>query len=141
MFKNDGVVDVLHKLFQLCLDSGKIPSVWRKAIICPIPKDEKLDQKVPLNYRGISLLCCSAKMYTSLLNSRLDVFLSAEGALLDEQNGFRKDRSCQDHIFVLDSIIRNRFNEDLSTFCAFIDLQKAFDCRQFAVDRNSKPNF
>ena len=47
---------------------------------------------------------------------------------MDEQNGFRSGRSCQDHIFVLDSIIRNRLAEDLPTFTAFIDLQKAFDC-------------
>ena len=47
---------------------------------------------------------------------------------MDEQNGFRSGRSCQDHIFVLDSIIRNRLAEDMPTFTAFIDLQKGFDC-------------
>ena len=130
VFKSDLVIEVLHKLFQLCLDSGMIPCIWRKAIISPIPKDSKADPRVPLNYRGISLLCCSAKLYTGLLNKRIDCFM--QDKLVDEQNGFRKDRSCQDHIYALDSIIRNRLNDNLTTFVAFVDLQKAFDC----VDRD-----
>ena len=97
-------------------------------MISPIPKDSKTDQRVPLNYRGISLLCCSAKLYTSLLNTRISSYFERENIIVDEQNGFRKKRSCQDHIYVLDSIIRNRLDENNSTFCAFVDLQKAFDC-------------
>ena len=46
---------------------------------------------------------------------------------MDEQNGFRKGRSCEDHLFVMTSIIRNRCNVKLDTFAAFIDLRKAFD--------------
>ena len=46
---------------------------------------------------------------------------------MDEQNGFRKNRSCLDHIFTLNSIIKNRQEKKLSTYCAFIDMEKAFD--------------
>ena len=112
----------------MCLDSGKIPELWRRAIIAPIPKSDQNDPRIPLNYRGISLICCSAKLYNALLNTRIESYLNANNKLVDEQNGFRKDRSCQDHLYVLDSLIRNRKNENLSTFTAFIDLQKAFDC-------------
>ncbi len=45
----------------------------------------------------------------------------------DEQNGFRKDRSCLDHIHALSSIIRNRINKKLPAFVAFVDFKKAFD--------------
>jgi hypothetical protein len=132
VYKNENVIKVVTKLFQLCLDSGKIPSIWRKAIVAPIPKCDKNDPRIPMNYRGISLLCCSAKLYTRLLNSRIDNFLNIGNKIVDEQNGFRRDRTCQDHIFVLDSIVRNRQHANLSTFTAFVDLQKAFDC----VDRD-----
>ena len=54
------------------------------------------------------------------------------GLYADEQNGFRKDRSCADHLFSLTSIIRNRKRDRLSTYVAFIDFEKAFD----RVDRN-----
>ncbi|VDI32657.1 Hypothetical predicted protein, partial [Mytilus galloprovincialis] len=43
--------------------------------------------------------------------------------LVDEQNGFRAHRSCEDHIFTLNAIVRNC----PKTFATFIDLKKAFD--------------
>jgi hypothetical protein len=48
--------------------------------------------------------------------------------IVDEQNGFRKKRSCEEHIFTLTSLIKKRINDNMSTFVALIDLEKAFDC-------------
>ncbi len=45
---------------------------------------------------------------------------------VDEQNGFRKNRACIDHVYMLTSIIRNRLAENKSMFACFIDMQKAF---------------
>ena len=119
--------EILKDLFQLCLDSGKIPSDWMKAIIKPIPKSRENDPRIPLNYRGISLLCCSLKMFTNLINIRVLNVLNKCDELCDEQNGFRSDRSCTDHIFVLHSIVSQRLNLKLSTFATYIDFSKAFD--------------
>ena len=47
-------------------------------------------------------------------------------------NGFGKGKSCSDHLFTLTSIIRNCILKNKSTFCAFIDKEKAFD----SLDRN-----
>ena len=38
-----------------------------------------------------------------------------------------KKRSCEDHAFVLSSVLRNRMLEQKSTYIAFIDFEKAFD--------------
>ena len=112
VLKNDQVISLLTALFQLCFDSGKIPSVWNQSIISPIEKSKDNDPRIPLNYRGISLVCCSGKIYSSVLNNRLVNYLDDENITCDEQNGFRKDRSCRDHIFVLDSILKNRISEN-----------------------------
>ncbi len=104
-----------------------MPSIWVKAIINPIPKGAGKDPFVPLNYRGISLLSCMSKTFTSLLNERIVKYCDDLGILADEQNGFRKGRSCVDHLFSLTSIIRNRLANRCPTFCAFIDMEKAFD--------------
>lgn len=62
-----------------------------------------------------------------MLNHRLTKYCENNEYLVDEQNGFRATRSCQDHIYVLSSIIRNRKTQGADTFCAFIDFKKAFD--------------
>lgn len=91
ILKYDCVIRALHKLFQLCFETHIIPSEWRKAVICPIPKDTKADPRIPMNYRGISLLSTVSKLYSSVLNNRLLSYLEDNEILVDEQNGFRRD--------------------------------------------------
>ena len=132
IFKNKTSIDLLTKLFNLIFSSGLMPTLWLKAVIKPIPKGSMVDPRVPLQYRGICLLSTVSKLYTSLLNNRLLLFCENNGILVEEQNGFRKKRSCEEHIFSLASIIRNPLNKRKNTFAAFIDMEKAFD----KVDRN-----
>ena len=47
--------------------------------------------------------------------------------LVDEQNGFKKGRSCLDHIFTLNSTIKYYLNRNKSLYCTLVDLEKAFD--------------
>ncbi len=47
------------------------PSVWLKSTITPIPKNVAKDPHIPLHYRGISLLLCVCKGYSSILNKRI----------------------------------------------------------------------
>ncbi len=94
----------------------------------PIPKLTKNDPRVPLNYRGVSLLSTVYKLFSNILNSRLSQYLEDENILEEEQNGFRKHKSCLDHIYTLCTVIRARIFEGKSTFVCFIDFQKAFDC-------------
>ena len=92
------IIDVLHALFNLCFDTGILPSVWKKAMIAPIPKDSTKDKRIPLNYRGISLLSVVSKLYSAVINNRFLNYLEDENLLAEEQNGFRRKRSCEDHV-------------------------------------------
>ena len=104
--KNDTIIKALHKLYLLCFSTGKVPGEWLRATISPIPKSAQLDKCEPLNYRGISLLCTSAKIYSSILNSRVMAYLENNNLLVEEQNGFRRNRACIDHVFSLASILQ-----------------------------------
>ena len=128
VLKSTNVKTLLRELFQLCFETGIIPSMWLRAIVKPIPKNSENDPRIPQNYRGISLLSCILKLFTSLLNSRICEFFTQNDTLVEEQNGFRADRSCVDHIFTLHSIIQKRQREKKNTFVTFIDFSKAFDC-------------
>ena len=122
---------LLHRFLSLCFTSGFNPTEWDFSDIKPIPKKGK-DQRDPLQNRCITIMCCVAKLYSRILNVRLQKYLEVNNNLVDEQNGFRASRSCIDHIFVLCTVLRNRKLSGQETFLAFIDFQKAFD----SVDRH-----
>ena len=127
IFKNGKLTQVLAKLFNKVYDTCIIPTIWRLAIIKPLPKNSTMDPRLPLQYRGISLLSTLYKLYASVLNNRIVNVAEDNQCFVDEQNGFRKNRSCSDHLFTLTSIIRNRKHIKLPTYVAFVDLDKVFD--------------
>jgi hypothetical protein len=71
------------------------------------------------------LLSVVGKTYTGILNQRITSYVEQQGILLDEQAGFRKARSTVDQLLILVEIIKQR--RPKKTFCAFIDIQKAYD--------------
>ena len=87
----------------------------------------------PDNYRGITLLSCLGKLFTSCLNNRLSNYIEALGILGEDQAGFRSGYSTLDHIFVLHSVIDLYLFKKKRLYCAFVDYRKAFDL----VDRCS----
>ena len=94
------LVPVIVKLFNLILDSGKIPTNWTIGVIRALYKN-KGDINDVNNYRGITLLSCLGKLFTSVINSRLYKYLTDSGTLGNEQVGFRPKHSTLDHIFAL----------------------------------------
>ena len=75
----------------------------------------------------ISLLSHIGKIYSQVLNNRVVSYCEEIDLFCDEQNGFRQSHSCEDHIFSLTTIIRNRLKFKRDTYVAFIDMQKVFD--------------
>ena len=88
------------------------------------------DRHNPDDYRGISLLNTGYKIYSKIIAKRLTVI--AEALLVEEQNGFRKGRSCMDCIFATSQLIEKHREFNIPTYIAFIDFKKAFD----SVDRD-----
>ena len=119
------MVEHLWKLLSKVFESEYFPKQWSQGLIFPLFKGgaEEL-RKDPSKYRGITLLSIIGKTYTSILNARLTSRIEELGLLLDEQAGFRKKRSTVDQLFILTETIRNR---SLPTYCAFLDVAKAYD--------------
>ena len=91
-------------MFNLILDTGFIPEAWSKGTILPIYKN-KGDIKDPDNYRGITILSCFGKLFTAILNHRLNKYLESTGLLIEEQAGSRKHYSTADNIFSLKMLV------------------------------------
>ena len=126
ILKCERIKELILKLFQKCFESGTLPSMWNLSIIHPILKKGK-DYRDPLSYRSISLMSTVAKIFNSLICERLTEFLDSNELLCEEQNGFRKLRSCVDHIYNLYTVLREQKNNNLPTFLCYVDFAKAFD--------------
>jgi hypothetical protein len=91
------------KLFNKVLDTGVVPDEWTVGLILPLYKG-KGDKCDCDNYRGITLLSCLGKLFTSILNDRLTLFLDDNNLLSENQAGFRKSHSTLDHAFALKAV-------------------------------------
>ena len=90
VLKNGNVISFLHKLCNLCYDTGKVPVIWCKSVISPIPKLTTSDPRDPLTYRGIAITPVVYKVYCSLLNDRITTWSESNNLIFEGQNGFSK---------------------------------------------------
>ena len=82
----------------------------------------------PTNYRFITLINCIAKLFTFILNNRLQKYVELFNLIPEFQSGFRKCRGCVDNIFILNSIIQIHTNiKGHTVYGTFVDFRKAFD--------------
>ena len=79
---NDTSVSFLHILFNICLNTSTVPTIWSKGLINPIPKASTSDPRSPLAYRGITLACCMYKLYSAVLRNRLSSWCENGGKLV-----------------------------------------------------------
>jgi hypothetical protein len=116
---------MLLVLFNKVLSSGNPPLDWGKAAVAVIFKAG--DPTDWANYRLISLLSVVGKLFESVLNQRLASILDKESLLHQAQIGCRgKGYRCQDHAFVLAETIKSMARRRKKTFCAFLDVRKAY---------------
>ena len=96
-FSKTKMLTVFTKFFNLVFSSGLIPNEWSQGIISPIYKN-KGDKANPDNNRGITILSCFGKLFTAVLNNRLNNYLENMNLLCEEQAGFGKNYKNTDHI-------------------------------------------
>ena len=81
----------------------------------------------PNNYRGITILRCFGKLFTSVINNRLVEYFDENTTIGPEQAGFRAGHSTVDHVFTLHCIIDFFLAKKKRLYCLFTDYEKAFD--------------
>ena len=87
--------EVLKEVFQKMWDGEQAPKEWSTGITVKLPK--KGDLGNCYNWRGIALLPLTSKVFTRIIFNRVKD--TADTIIRQEQAGFRKGRSCIDHIF------------------------------------------
>ena len=122
----DVLLPFLTKLFNSVFLSGFFPDTWSTGCIIPIFK--KGDCNDTNNYRGITLISCMGKLFTSVLNARLLKWDGENNIITDAQFGFRPGHSTVDAIFILQTLINKYLKKKGGRlYCCFVDYRKAFD--------------
>ena len=109
------LLDVYVKLFNEVLQTDHILQSWFKYIIVPI-FENKADTRYADNYCGVTLVRCIGNVFTCLLNERIVKYLNDGHILNENQAGFRKHYSTNDHVFVSQIFIdlfpwKNKYNK------------------------------
>ena len=74
---------------------------------------------MPDNYRGITLLSTLGKLFTWVINNRLESWAEEYGVYIEAQYGFRKRRGTVDCIFVLSQLVDNFVNSGKKLYAFF----------------------
>jgi hypothetical protein len=73
------------------------------------------------------LLPTEYKLYTAILAKHTTTYLEENNLLSFTQGGFRKNKTCTDHIYSLLNIYEDAIRNNKEIHSLFIDLRKAFD--------------
>ena len=121
----DELAPALTHLFQLSLQSGKIPNSWRHALVQPVYK--KGDRSTAANYRPISLTSVCCKLLEHVVRSGITNHLESNKILSNAQHGFRKQRSCESQLLLTIDDLGSALDDGGQTDAILLDFSKAFD--------------
>ena len=118
--------DILKKIFNSILSNPRIIEKWSISMINPLHKaGSKMD---PDNYRGISLLSCFSKFFSSILNLRLTQYAMDRKIFSRSQLGFMAGCRTADALFILNNLIDYYCKRKKQyIYGCFVDFKKAFD--------------
>jgi len=115
----------LEKVFNMSIEKGTFPSIFKEAKVTPIfKKGSKSDKN---NYRPISILPVLSKIYEKHVSNHLQNFLEENNLIHTQQSGFRKKHNCETALTAtIDNWIK-AIDENKIVGSIFLDLTKAFD--------------
>lgn len=125
LFKKGGIkmAKEIHQLVTNIWNEERMPEEWTEAIIIPIHK--KGDKQQCRNYRGISLISTAYKVFSKILQKKLEPYLKE--VINEKQAGFIKNRSTTDQIFILKEAISKYWEYNKTMAILFVDFRKAYD--------------
>ena len=115
----------LALIFNKLMREGEVPSVWRRANVCPIYK--KGAKGDPANYRPVSLTCVVGKVMESMVRDRIVEHLERNGLIRPSQHGFMSGRSTVTNMLVYMEALTRWLDEGHTVDVLYLDFAKAFD--------------
>ena len=112
----------LFTLFSSIFHAEHPPNQWNHSNLINLDKGRG-DPQLLSNKRGITLSSNLSKLFERVLNNRVRRYMK----FTEAQAGGREGHSCIGQLFTLKSVINQYSHEKKATYCAFVDLEKAYD--------------
>ena len=113
----------LARLFNISLQRGEFPKLWKLAHVVPVHKKESTQD--PLNYRPVSLLSCISKIFEKLVFNHVYQYLDHFHLLSPKQSGFRPGDSTVNQLCFITHRIYESLQNGKEVRAVFIDLQSS----------------
>lgn len=121
------VRDTMRSIFNRCLASGHFPKIWKEGRLVLIKKPTKPEDQ-PSSYRPICVLNETGKIFERILVQRIEEHLTGRGPdIVDDQYGFRKNRSTVDAILEFKTRIGNIVERGWYAVAVSLDISNAFN--------------
>ena len=113
------LLSVYEQLLNAISSSGIYPTFWHGSYICPIYKS------------GIAISNILGKVFSMILNNRLENSITSNNLIDDTHIGFKNNCRTSDHMFIQQTLI-DKYVKKLKTplYVCFVDLRKAYDSVQ-----------
>jgi hypothetical protein len=118
-------VRYITRMFEISLQKGEIPSVWKEAYICPIYKGG--NRSSPSNYRPVSLTCILSKTLEHVVCSSMWKHIEENNLLSNYQHGFRKSLNTTTQLLHVTYKASEALDNKLPYHIVSFDFSKAFD--------------
>lgn len=119
------IAPILSHIINSCIEKGVFPEILKISVIKPMFK--KGDRQDPSNYRPIALIPVFSKIFEKILHTSIYSFLETNKILIDEQYGFRKNKSVNAAIYALVEHVLINMDNRTPVVALFMDMSKAFD--------------
>jgi hypothetical protein len=126
------ICKALAKLFTGFLKAGKVPPTFKEGISVALlkavkPGEPAPDRSLPNNYRFITMGNVLAKLFGTVLLTRLSHWSRRAGLTSATQAAFQSGRSCEQHVISMMEVLKYRRRMHTPTWMVFVDFHKAYD--------------
>ena len=123
--KINKLTPALVAIFNVCIAHRRVPSDWKHGVVSLLPKTDTPSMDIT-EWRPISLLLTSYKVFMSIVQSRAMPWIVSTGRLSPRQKGSLPRNGLQEHVFCLKTAISDFMHSSSQHFVTFIDLKDAF---------------
>ena len=125
--KEGGVVmkNILCRIFNISLEQGKFPTLWKKANVTPLYKKDSAS--TVSNYRPISLLSVTSKVFERIVFKYIFNYFKENFIINNYQSGFQSGRSTVTQLLELYHQFCMAVDAQKEIRVIFLDIKKAFD--------------